>query len=293
MKFVPKYEFTDFKGIAINYLTPIAEVKERTKSGYIQWLFRCICGKEVILPVAKVMNGCIKSCGCMRYKDIKHKPHNRSNSSKINPEDYIGRKNYKLTVIGYEKPESGGRLKLLCKCDCGNTTLCFPYQFKSGDVKSCGCLPKGKKGKHEWVSNQTHGLTKNRFYKRWNDMIRRCYNTNEPAYKHYGARGISVCHEWRDTPNAFIKWCEKTYPAGNGWSIDRIDVNGDYSPENCRWATQKEQMHNIRNNRNVIVNGVKKCVTDWCAELGVSTGTVYEKVRKGMSFEEAILDSKK
>ena len=100
MKFVPKYEFTDFKGIAINYLTPIAEVEERTKSGYIQWLFRCICGKEVILPVAKVMNGCIKSCGCMRYKDIKHKPHNRSNSSKINPEDYIGRKNYKLTVIG-------------------------------------------------------------------------------------------------------------------------------------------------------------------------------------------------
>lgn len=124
-------------------------------------------------------------------------------------------------------------------------------------------------------------------------MIRRCYSTNEPAYRYYGARGISVCEEWRDAPNAFIDWCEKTHPAGEGWSIDRIDVNGNYSPENCRWITHKEQMHNIRNNRNITVNGVEKCISEWCAELGISPGTIYEKVRKGINFEEAILDSKK
>ncbi len=207
---------------------------------------------------------------------------------KTNIQDYMGKKNNMLTVIGFSKPERG-RTKLRCSCECGGEKLCFPYQFTSGDVKSCGCLTGGKKGRHDWDNNRkTHGLSKHPFYKKWNDMIRRCYNKNEPAYRFYGDKGIGVCEEWRETPEAFVAWCTETYPKGKKVSLDRIDGTKDYSPSNCRWATQLEQVHNLRNNRFVTVHGETHCVSEWSRLYKISPGAIYSRVKKGLTFDQAI-----
>ncbi len=122
---------------------------------------------------------------------------------RIDVNEFMGKKNNKLTVIGYIRPEAGGRVKLKCLCDCGNTVFCLPYQFSSGAVKSCGCLPKGKKGAHTWDNRRkTHGLSKHPFYKKWNDMVRRCYDPKEPAYKKYGARGRHCLRGMEKIPRA-------------------------------------------------------------------------------------------
>ena len=211
---------------------------------------------------------------------------------RIDVNEFIDKKNNKLTVVGYIKPSTGGRVKLKCLCDCGNTVFCFPYQFSSGEVKSCGCLPKVNRGKHYWDNNRkTHGLSKHPFYKKWNDMVRRCYNQNEPAYLKYGARGITVCEEWRYSPDKFIEWCEKTHPGNPKLTIDRIDGEKGYSPDNCRWVTQLEQVHNLKTNRFITIDGQTRCITEWCSVLGISSGSVYKKVHKGMSFEDAIKDA--
>ena len=120
-------------------------------------------------------------------------------------------------------------------------------------------------------------------------MVRRCYNQNEPAYLKYGARGITVCEEWRYSPDKFIEWCEKTHPGNPKLTIDRID--GENSPDNCRWVTQLEQVHNLKTNRFITIDGQTRCITEWCSVLGISSGSVYKKVHKGMSFEDAIKDA--
>lgn len=113
----------------------------------------------------------------------------------------------------------------------------------------------------------------------------------KPAYLKYGARGITVCEEWRYSPDKFIEWCEKTHPGNPKLTIDRIDGEKGYSPDNCRWVTQLEQVHNLKTNRFITIDGQTRCITEWCSVLGISSGSVYKKVHKGMSFEDAIKDA--
>lgn len=291
MKFQSQYCIDDYVGVPINYLTPIEVCADRAKDKSVQWVFKCICGEIVISSPYRVISGHKKSCGCMRYKtpqQLNKKPANRP-PARVSPEDYIGRKNERLTVIGYRRPDIKGRSQLECRCDCGKITYIYPYQFVSGDIKSCGCARFGHSNCHKGnTSRRTHGLTTNRFYKKWNDMVRRCHNKNEPAYRFYGALGISVCEEWRYSPEAFIRWCEETYPNDERTTIDRIDGSKGYSPDNCRWATKTEQVHNLKNNRFVTINGETRCVTDWCKTYKISPGSVYKRFHKGQSFEQAI-----
>lgn len=290
MKFLPKYQIEDYINTQINYLTVIKSSDILGTGGSKQWEFRCICGATVLAIPSKVISGQKKSCGCMRYKVPHAPPKNRDNFRRVDPEKFIGQKNESLTVIGYTAPSEKGRLKLECRCDCCNITYVYPYQFVRGDIKSCGCARFGHSACHIGnVSRKTHGLSKNPFYKRWNDMIRRCYNPKEPAYRFYGALGIGVCNEWRESPHSFIKWCEDTYPAGQKLSLDRIEGSRNYSPDNCRWITQAEQVHNLKNNRFITINDETHCITEWCTLLKISAGSVYKKVHRGMSFEDAIL----
>lgn len=136
---------------------------------------------------------------------------------------------------------------------------------------------------------RTHGMSKTRLYKIWTSMKTRCYNEHDSNYKHYGARGIEICEEWRDDFVAFYDWAmmmgyDENAPRGQ-YTIERIDNEGPYSPENCRWATMKEQENNKSNNILVLVNGETKTLKQWCDETGrnyANEKKAYQRRKQGV-----------
>lgn len=191
--------------------------------------------------------------------------------------DLTGQKFNMLTVLSLDSRDP---VYWKCRCDCGGITRVQTSNLKRGRVKSCGCL--SRKG------NPTHHLRHTKLYSKYAGILRRCYNKNEKCYKNYGGRGISVCDEWLSSFVSFYEWAiNNGYQ--EGLSIDRIDNNGDYCPENCRWVDNKTQANNRRSNRLYTMNGETKNLSQWCKQYGMEYTVVRNRIVKhGWPFEEAI-----
>ncbi|WP_143565377.1 hypothetical protein [Sporosarcina sp. P34] len=173
-----------------------------------------------------------------------------------------------------------------CVCDCGNTTVVRYPNLHSGIAKSCGCL----KRELTIARNTKHGLSggagnATRLYRVWLHMRGRCLNEKNESYEYYGKRGISICEEWSDY-EAFHNWSMK-----NGYedhlTIERIDNDGNYNPENCRWATRKEQARNTRSNPLIIFEGKTQTMPEWAEQLGIEYNTLKMRLHRGWSVERS------
>ena len=197
----------------------------------------------------------------------------------------IGQKFHRLTVIERAESTPGNRGKRwLCQCECGNQTIARNDSLKNGRSKSCGCYKNEQASKRIVSINKTHGMNNTPEHMCWKGLMNRCNNKNSPSYKDYGCRGIKVCESWKKFENLYKDMGKRP----EGTSIDRIDVNGDYCPENCRWATIEEQSRNKRDNIHIEYKGQTKILTDWAKEINISVQTLYKRLYDyGYSVEEA------
>lgn len=191
---------------------------------------------------------------------------------------FIGLRFGKLVVVE-ELPTiiqpAGGHCRLFkCLCDCGNyTNVKYPHLVQNS-IKSCGCGKYNKYG----LTNLSKNPKYRRLYCIFIDMHYRCENPNHSSYRYYGERGITICEEW----NQFMPFFD--WAINNGYSdeltIDRIDVNGNYEPSNCRWATPLQQARNTRFSKKLEHNGIVKPIGDWADELGIKIGTIRSRLQR-------------
>lgn len=196
----------------------------------------------------------------------------------------IGRLEVLYRVDDYISPKTNKHLpRWKCKCDCGNITVVTSSSLASGRTVSCGCYNSEKRLER----NATHGHSNCKLYGVWNSMKARCYNKNNHAYNCYGGRGIKVCDEWINSFESFFNWS-----TANGYednlTLDRIDVNGDYSPDNCRYVTYLTQANNTRQNLLIEYNGIRKTLSDWCRECGIKCSTASARLKRGWDFYRMI-----
>lgn len=169
----------------------------------------------------------------------------------------------------------------LCRCECGETRPVSTNRLNSGS-KSCGCAKKSGKGHNLYK----HGLSGRPEYRNWMSMKSRCAYPKAASWRNYGANGITVCDRWRNSFEAFLEdMGEKPSP---DHTIDRIDASLGYSPENCRWATKREQNNNRRDNRRVTLNGESLTIAEAARATGIPYGTIRHRLNSGKSDQEAL-----
>lgn len=245
----------DLTGLRFGKLKVIS--RSETRKGLRYWKCICDCGKTLDVRASQLTRGKTKSCGCLRKNPSVY-------------DDLSGQRFGKLTVVERIGTKWGSPY-WKCKCDCGNYTNVSSTNLKYGGTLSCGCFYTERL--------KTHGLSDTRLYRIYSGMKTRCYNPNTKAYHHYGGRGISICDEWLGE-NGFMNFYDWAMENGysDNLSIDRIDVNGNYEPNNCRWATQETQTRNKRNNLIIEYKGVSKTLVEWSEEIGISYSILNDRI---------------
>lgn len=176
----------------------------------------------------------------------------------------------------------------VCTCDCGNERVVRGISLRRGDTRSCGCIQQ-ERAKALAEAHITHGGSKTRLYRIWFNIKCRCHKPASPDYARYGARGITVCDEWKNDFQAFYDWS-----MSNGYlenlTIDRIDNDGDYSPLNCRWVSTEVQNNNTRRNYYITHNGETMTLSQWAKKCGVNKNTLHSRLTKyGWSVGRALM----
>lgn len=209
------------------------------------------------------------------------------NSYKYHGVNLLGQRHGRLTVI---KKAEDGRSRWICRCDCGNEKQMLTWQFL--EYQSCGCLEKENR---RTLSEKTkkHGKTETKLYSIYTGMKQRCTNQSYKHYDRYGGRGIKVCDEWNTSFTAFEKWAyENGFDDSLDWrqqSLDRIDLDGDYEPSNCKWSNQTEQVRNRRNTRWVNYNGEKINPYEFARMFWITNKVyIYRHLDKGETGEQII-----
>jgi len=182
----------------------------------------------------------------------------------------------RLVVISY-----AGNKKYLCQCDCGNYSFPTKYNLVKGFTKSCGCLNTERRKE----ASVTHGCSNHPLYGTWGHMMHRCYNPANDRWSSYGGRGITVCLRWHDVRNFIEDNMNKKKP---GLTLDRVDNNGPYSPENCTWSTAKQQSCNKRSNHYLTFKEQTLRVHQWSQLLNIQQNTILTRLSRGWSIEKTL-----
>lgn len=195
---------------------------------------------------------------------------------------YVGGERFgRLVIVEQSSERSGTALKWVCRCDCGATCTVSGHKLRSGHTKSCGCWGRVARS----VLHPGHGMTGTPEYEIWLSMRGRCMNPRNKSYADYGGRGIYVDATWSD----FTKFiADVGNRPSDKHSLDRINNDGPYSPENCRWATRQEQALNSRRNVWLTFRGRTMTVSQWAQEIGIHQGTISMRLKSGWPVERAL-----
>lgn len=245
----------------------------------IRYKCLCDCGNTAVVLGSLLKKGQTVSCGCY-HKEQQQK------QSILSPKDISGQKFGMLTVLRYVGSNDKNLALWECCCDCGATVIAIGARLRSGHTKSCG-----DRSKHAYK----HGGYGERLYGIYRGIKNRIYNPNCSGYKDYGGRGIKMCAEWKNDYAVFRDWAyvsgykEEVLPNGiNKWTIERIDVNGNYEPDNCTWITTQEQQFNKRDNVILTYNGETMTATEWAQKLRISPHIIWTRLKSGWSIEETL-----
>lgn len=208
--------------------------------------------------------------------------------------DYTGRKIEKLTFIKRLENSPKNHVQWLCKCDCGNERIVNTAEMSYKSMQFCcnECKVQRKKSIHvNGKPYNLHGMKNTPLYKIWASMKIRCQNEGASRYERYGGRGITICNEWINE-NGFMNFYNWAMASGyeEGLTLDRINVDGNYEPSNCRWVTMREQQNNRSNNLLLTYNGKTKTASQWEDETGIKQGTISARIRNGWSVERALTE---
>lgn len=193
--------------------------------------------------------------------------------------DLTGKRFGRILVLSRAVTRSNKGTRWKCKCNCGKIFFVRSWSLRNGLSTSCGCYSAELKYKH--------GREPKKLYYVWHHMKDRCFNPNNKRYHHYGGRGITVCDEWRSDFVAFREW-SLANGYREGLTIDRIDNNGNYQPENCRWITNFEQQSNKSNNRFITAHGETHTISEWARILNVNPKALHHRFARGKSPEDIV-----
>lgn len=258
-------------------LTVVSESKIKTSDNKIRYNCICICGNTKTVSRANLKSGDSKSCGCL-LKEVKEYQFN-------NNIDILGNRYGRLVVLG--KKFIGKKKYWECKCDCGVIKNILETSLRQGGSKSCGCIQKESLyiGR-EFIKKHLETVNKLKTveYTAWLNMKSRCLNKKNKHYQYYGERGIKICDEWVYDFDIFLK--DVGRKPSKKHSLDRIDVNGDYCKENCRWTTSHEQGVNRRHVIFCTKDEITLCKKDWAKKLNVSYYIFNKTLKKLNNFED-------